>query len=260
MRILLLFLALSHYNASVNANPGALSSGGRSNIVEYTVTVINEATTPIEVYFFQEPAKFDSSEGEYSNSLGHATVQPSKRSQAKFTIEYSYYAAAQRLDKPITEVQSTSIALVPIRPKTNRSPGQTTVMSFDKNNEPVLSAAGVPFDANGGAASVMVDGSFHIETPRYEDGQGDYAIGLGLIANGEYVLSSYAPAKPGMVFNVQPVVKFYVRIGKVEKGKDVNFYSVSGTAALCDATKGQTKFMVVRTVDGGWEVNGKMQD
>ena len=254
MRMLLLFLALSHYNASVNAQSG-------SDSVPYTVNVMNEGTTPIEVYFFEQPAIFDNAEGVYSNSLGHQTVQPLKRSQAKFTIEYSLYAAAQRLDRPITEVQSTSIALVPIRPKTNRSPGQTTMMSFDNNQEPVLSAASSAIAVGAtGAAAVMVDGSFHIDTPRYPEGQGEYAIGLGVKANGEYHMSTHTIAKPGQVFNVQPVRKFYVRIGRVEKGKDVNFYSVSTAAALCDASKGKRTFNVVRTNDGGWKVDGKMQD
>jgi hypothetical protein len=104
-----------------------------------------------------------------------------------------------------------------------------------------------------------VDGSFQIQTPSYPSGQGKYGIGLGAISGGEYHLASYTEAEPNQIVNVQPVVKFYIAIGRTQKGKDANFYTVSTTSALCDATMGMTTFNVVRTDDGKWRVNGQVQ-
>lgn len=258
-----LFLLLTHCIASINAQglaaPGALNPSGNS--VEYTVLVNNDTTMPIDVYFFTQPAIFDGTTGQFSNSLGTQTVQPGT-SQAKFRVQYSYYAAAQKFESPVGDIQSTSVALVPILPKIQGGPGYRTTMSFDKNLEPVLSSppVAVASVAGSGFANTVVDGSFQITTPQYPAGQGIYGIGLGAISNGgEYQLASYTLARPGVTTNVQPVVTFFVAIGRTQKGKDANFFSVSSSAAVCDGTKGTNDFVVVRTSAGGWTVNGVPQ-
>lgn len=228
---------------------GAVSSG---NSVNYNVYVNNETKEPIEVYFFLSPAKFDGTLGAYTNSLDSQVVQPGG-SQATFSITYDFYAAAQRFDSAPSEVQTTSVALVPIGIRAGSALGQRTTLSFDKNIEAVLSP---PLTPSGG---VSVPGSFQIQTPPYPGGQGVYGIGLGSIVKGRYDLATYKLATPGVTVSVQPIVKFFIAIGSTERGADVNFYSVSTTAALCDATEGTTNFMVVRTNNGQWMVNGDIQ-
>ena len=233
------------------------SGAAPSNAVTYTVIVDNETNDPINVYFFAAPAKFNNKDGQFTNSLGTQTVQPGT-SQARFTITYSFFAAAQKFDLPAGEVQSTSVSLVPISLQTDEQHGQRTNVMFDRNSEPYLTTPGVPMGPTG-PAGIVVDGSFQIQTPSYPSGQGKYGIGLGAISGGKFQLSTYTMARPGITTNVQPVVKFFVSEGETEVGKDANFYSVSTGSALCDATTGTTEFIVTRTDNGKWRVNGEVQ-
>ncbi len=230
-----------------------------SSTITYNVIVDNESKYPIDVYIFTEPAIFSSSSGTYTNSLGSQIVQPLRQSQARFTIENTFYAAAQLFDNPTGELQSTSVALRPIAIKTDSQPAQRTMLSFDPNNEPVLGDP-TTVTAPDGSPAIAVEGTFQIQTPVYPDGQGDYGIGLGLITNGLYNLATYTMARPNQFVDVQPVEMFFIAIGRVEKGVDANFYSVSTSSALCDATDGTTTFHVVRTKMGKWKVNGKVQN
>lgn len=239
---LLCFLFLCVF--SVDAQSTGLGFSGMgvgvtaSNAGTYTVVVSNETPHPINVFFFSKPAKFDNRDGQFTNSLGTHTVQP-ETSQARFTISYSYFAAAQKFDLPVCEVQSSSVALVPIAIKTDEQPGQRTNVFFDRNSEPYLTTPGVPMGPTG-PAGVVVDGSFQIQTPSYPSGQGNYGIGLGAISAGQFQLATYTIARPGITTNVQPVVTFFVSEGETEVGKDANFFSVSTTSALCDANSGTT--------------------
>lgn len=228
-----------------------------SNAITYTVVVSNETNEPINVYFFTAPAKFNNKDGQFTNSLGTQTVQPGT-SQARFAITYSFFAAAQKFDLPAGEVQSTSVSLVPISIQTDQQNGQRTNVLFDRNSEPYLTTPDVPMGPTG-PAGIVVAGSFQIQTPSYPSGQGKYGIGLGAISAGKFQLSTYTMARPGVTTNVQPVLRFFVTEGETELGKDANFYSVSTTSALCDATTGTTEFMVTRTNHGTWRVNGIVQ-
>lgn len=254
--LLLLFYIACVVNAQGGLSPTS-GGGGAGNAVTYTVLVNNDTPKPIDIYFFTKPAIFDSSDGEYTNSLGTHTVQPGT-TQTKFEITYSTFAAAQKFEQSVGALQSSSVSVVPIAIKTDSQMGQRTELSFDKNLDAVLKTPGVPMGMTG-AAGVTVDGSFQIETPSYPAGQGEYGIGLGAIANGVYQLATYTLARPGQITNVQPVVTFYVAVGRVEKGVDASFYSISTTSAVCDATRGTTSFQVVRTNDGRWKVNGAIQ-
>ena len=222
------------------------------NAVQYEVLVNNEMDNPIDVYFFTNPASFNEMTGTYTNSLGTETVQAGTASQAKFTYTLANFAAAQKLTNPAGQLQTTSVALQPIQIQTDTEQGEKTMMTFDKNVSPEL---GTPAKVDAG----IVKGSFQIQTPSYPSGQGKYGVGLGAISGGEYHLASYTEADPNEIVNVQPVVKFYIAIGRTQKGKDANFYTVSTTSALCDATMGMTTFNVVRTDDGKWRVNGQVQ-
>ena len=259
---LLCFLFLCVFSVDAQSTGLGFSGMGgeatESNAVTYTVVVSNESNHAIDVYLFSSPAKFDKRAGQFTNSLGTQSVQPGT-SQARFTITYSYFAAAQKFDQPVGEVQSTSVSLVPIAIETDGQLGQRTNVMFDKNSEPYLTTPGVPMGGPTGAAGVVVDGSFQIQTPSYPSGQGNYGIGLGVISAGQFQLATYTMARPGITTNVQPVVKFFVSEGETEAGRDVNFFSVSTTSALCDATSGTTVFMVTRTNDGRWKVNGQLQ-
>ena len=247
MRILS-FLCLFHIYGS-HAFSNDLTA---ENAVQYEVFVNNEMNNPIDVYFFTNPASFNEMTGTYTNSLGTETVQAGTASQAKFTYTLANFAAAQKLTNPAGQLQTTSVALQPIQIQTDKEKGEKTMMTFDKNVSPEL---GTPAKVDAG----IVKGSFQIQTPSYPSGQGKYGIGLGAISGGEYHLASYTEAEPNQIVNVQPVVKFYIAIGRTQKGKDANFYTVSTTSALCDATMGMTTFNVVRTDDGKWRVNGQVQ-
>jgi len=163
-------LLLAYFIVSINAQslaPGGGIAGSPGNTVEYTVLVNNDTTLPIDVFFFTQPAVFDGTQGEFTNSLGTQTVQPG-RSQAKFRVRTSFYAAAQKFERPVGDIQSTSVALVPIRPKIQGGMGQRTAMSFDRNLEPVLSPPFAVGAVDGsGFANTVVDGSFQITTPQY---------------------------------------------------------------------------------------------
>ena len=253
MRILS-FLCLFHIYGS-EAFSNDLTA---ENAVQYEVLVNNEMDNPIDVYFFTNPALFNEMTGTYTNSLGTETVQAGTASQAKFTYTLANFAAAQKLTNPAGQLQTTSVALQPIQIQTDTEQGEKTMMTFDKNSSPVLGIpAALPVSRR--ITTTVVDGSFQIQTPSYPSGQGKYGIGLGAISDGEYHLASYTEAEPNQIFNVQPVVKFYIAIGRTQKGKDANFYTVSTTSALCDATMGMTTFNVVRTDDGKWRVNGQVQ-
>ncbi len=223
--------------------------------------VDNDTSNPIEVFIFTKLAIFNSSEGVYTSSLGSQIVQSKRQShQAQFTIERSYFAAAQKLDALTAAggLQYKSVALRPITIKTDSQPAQRTKLSFDDDLCPILST---PKDitAPDGSPANVVEGSFQIQTPLYPDGQGDYGIGLGLISNGQYLLSSYTMARPNQFVDVQPINIFYIAIGGVVKGQEANYYTASTTAALCDGTDGTTTFHVVHKNDGRWAVNGKIQ-
>ncbi len=252
--LILLLFYITCINSQCLANPGGR---GASNSVTYSVLINNDTPKPIDIFFFTEPAIFDSFDGEYTNSLGTHTVQPGT-TQTRFDITYSTFAAAQKFEQPVGALQSSSVSIVPIAIKTDSQMGERTLLSFDKNLDAVLQPPGVPMGMTG-AAGVTVDGAFQIETPSYPAGQGEYGIGLGAITNGEYLLATYTLARPGQITNVQAVVRFYVAVGRVEKGVNANFYSISTTSAVCDATGGTTSFMVVRTNDGRWKVYGEIQ-
>lgn len=239
---------------NLGLSPGGGVSSAASNEVTYTVLVNNDTNDPIDVYFFTSPAIFDGKMGEYTNSLGSQTVQPGT-SQASFTVTSGFYAAAQRFENPPEAVQTTSVALVPIGINTDKSRGGKTVLSFDKHQEAVLSIPQAPAGNSVGA----VPGAFQIETPPYPNGQGAYGIGVGHITQGKFALASYILSRPGMIVNVQPVIQFYISTGDTQKGADANYYSRSTSSALCDATTGTTEFLVRRTNDGRWSVNGVLQ-
>ena len=128
-------------------------------------------------------------------------------------------------------------------------------MSFDDNLDPVLSD---PATSSGG---MVLNGSFQIKTPAYKGDQGTYRVGLGTITNGVYEIATYILAEPAyQTIDVQPVMKFYVNVNKIEKGAGVHFVSKSRTSALCDATTSIKDFTVVYRSDGLWKVNGKLQE
>jgi len=135
--------------------------------------------------------------------------------------------------------------------------GQVTDMQTDKNRDPFLEpqrAVGV------GKKNKIPGDAFAINTSCYDQlevNNPEYHIGLGAITDGVESLSSFTKAAPGMIVDVQPVVKFWVGIGCVEKNNVVTFTDVSATAALCDATSGKRNFKVTRTSNGKWHVTGK---
>jgi len=234
-----------------------IANSQSSNTVRYKVLVENESQYPIQVYFFTKPAQFNDINGIYTNSLGTQIVQPKRQSQAQFEIEKSFYAAAQRQTLQTGELQYTSVAMRKIGIETDGQQAQRTVLSFDANEDPVLGDP-VIVPTTPGAPSNAVLGSFQMQTPPYQDGL-TYRVGLGLVTNGEYQVASYVLAQPGVTINVQPIVTFYVAMGKVEKGVDANFFSVSNGSAFCDASGGTTTFHVIRTNLGQWKVNGVLQ-
>ena len=59
---------------------------------------------------------------------------------------------------------------------------------------------------------------------------------------------------PGMAYNVQHIVKFYISIGSSAGNDIVIFTGHSANSALCDASTGSTEFFVRRTKNCKWEV------
>ena len=218
----------------------------------YTILVQSEHSSPIDIHFFTHPAEFNGDTGEYTNSLGTKTVQPSHKSQATFTYTQTFYAAAQKLTKATHLAQTETVAFQPINLKSrDKEDGQKTLLTFDTHDDPVLS--------NPTTSAGVVNGSFQIQTPAYKGSLGTYGVGLGAVTNGKFELATYTLAGPHLTIDVQPIMKFYVSVGKVEKGVDARFISKSVTSALCDATTGTKEFKVLYRSDGQWEVNGKLQ-
>jgi hypothetical protein len=218
----------------------------------YRVVVENEEANPIDVFFFTSPPDFDQASGTFTNSLGTKRIQP-KTSQATFTYLAAYYAGAQKQTAPAGQVQSSTVSLVEIGiKKPNSDVTERTELIFDVNGDAYL---GSPSTVTGAA----LNGAFQIQTPVFDPSKkGDYFIGLGGVADGVFQMASYVKAEPGRIVNVQPVLKFYISIGRYERGTDVNFISVSSESALCDATGGDTFFKVKRQADGAWVVNNNL--
>lgn len=214
---------------------------------KYTVNVRNEGCTAINAYFFTNPAEYDGKTGEFSNSLGTKIVQPGGLSQAQFTYLQTFYAAAQEFTEPTGSVQTTSVSLVEMNLKTaGTDDGEKSELTFDSNDGPVLN---IPMPVPGG-----IDGAFQIHVPSFPPDQGTYGVGLGAIADGVLQLASYTTALPGTLLSVQPITKFYIAVGNIERGADANFIVRGDSAAECDATFGKKSFDVVRTADGKWIV------
>jgi len=220
---------------------------------QFTILVTNQELQPIDVFLFIQPAEFDSGTGAYTNSLANAQVQPGS-SQVKFTYIDSYFAAAQKLTDEIGKVQLSSVSLQEIALKSADSKAQQSDLTFDNTEKqfPILSKA---HTVSGG-----IDNAFQISVPMFPPGQGKYIAGLGAIAQGEYQVATYTKLTGGTTLFVQPKLIFYIALGDREVGRDANFITMSANAAKCDTISGQRTFNVVRTLTGGWTVDGVAQN
>lgn len=220
--------------------------------ITYTIRVDNELPAPIDVYFFTAPAKFNKKNAEYVNSVATKVVQPNGTSQAKFTFTTKFYAATLNHNEFASgPVSTSSISLQPM------SFGEYTDLDVDKNGDPFLKPPRSPTATENAVAG----GAFVINTPEFmmtKMSNPNYHIGLGAITNGLETITSFTQAMPGMTYNVQPIVKFYVAIGSMQKDTNVKFVGSSATAAECDATEGNTNFRVTRKRNGTWEVAGSV--
>jgi hypothetical protein len=218
----------------------------------YSIIVVNKSPYPQNFFFFEQPAIYTGGPEVFSNSLGYQSMlpyNPSTPQQIQFTLVQQYRAGSQQQTSPpqigIAQTSLISQSLVQIaQAGIDKTSLDTTAMTIDQNNNPILSQAT-------NTQSVQA-GAFRIVTPIFQPSQGTYLIGSGGVSNGYLVLSNYIIAQPNTFVDVQPVVKFYISTGSYSAGQTINFSVSSATSALCDATNGKLSFMVTYNSDGTW--------
>jgi hypothetical protein len=218
----------------------------------YTITVQNKSPNPQGLYFFQKPAIYTGGAEVYANSIGFRNIpgyQGGVIAQVKFVLMEQYYAGAQTQTSPpqVGVAQTSAIAAAEI--DITKASGQSdnmTKMSIDNN---MLSLSPASYDAG------VQKGAFRIVTPAFDPNLEHYNIGLASVTgDGNVVLSNFITAPPSKNVDAQPVVIFYVNTGNYTPGTTINFTSSSVSAAICDATSGQTDFMVTYEANGTWTV------
>ena len=219
----------------------------------FTVNVTCKHDDDICVYFFGHPCTITPAcERQYVTCLGQKEVKGCLGSKATFTYEAAFFAACRSLYKPAGECQSSPLCLqnCKIRSKRDKT-GDACDLHFDDTDYPCLSD---PRDAR-----CVENGCFEINTPFFckdscEEGLG---IGLGGIACKEYQMCSYVEAEPGTKYEIKPIPKFYIALGRYEKGECVPFYKhILNDAAVCNVSGGVCDFNVCYTSDCEWTVNG----
>lgn len=218
----------------------------------YTITVQNESPNPQGLYFFQKPAQYTGGVQVYSNSIGFQNIpgyQPGVISQVTFILMEQYYAGAQTQTSPprvgVAQTSAISVAPIDITPSSGQALNMTN-MTISNNT---LSLTPAAYDSG------VQEGAFRIVTPAFNPTLVNYNIGLAAVmGNGQAVLSNFITAPPSNNVDAQPVVIFYVNTGNYTPGTTINFTSSSKNSAICDATGGQTDFMVTYKTDGTWAV------
>merc|ERR1711935_316544 len=216
-----------------------------------TVFVDSDLPEPVDVFFFNSPAQFNNNDATFVNSLATKVIQPKGTSQAKFTFTQKFYAAALNYNAvSMGPVTADSVSIQPI------SFGKYSDLGIDKNDDPFLNPQRNPKAGE----NPLSGGSFGINVPTFPaltQTSPEYHIGVGALVNGLESVTSFVKPMPGMTYNVQPIVKFYVQVGSSERNEIVNFTGASANAAVCDATTGALEFRVTRRNNGTWEVTEK---
>lgn len=73
----------------------------------------------------------------------------------------------------------------------------------------------------------------------------ELVVGLGIVdlaVPEDTLLSSFVESKPNTDYDIKPSSKFYVVAGQYKAGTIIDFETVSKTAAVCEATKGDKSF------------------
>ena len=205
------------------------------------INLFNNSNYPMDFYFFQEPATYIGGDKVYSNSLLNYKLAPSSLgAMFKFQLELQYYAGVQPVTQPLVTGQPSgypsAIQEISLTPAHGVATNCTTMQIEPLGLTPQSIVASEP---------AVQPGAFRIVTPVYNSEITAYLGGAAVALNdGSVILSNFTKLTPNNFLDCQPVLKFYVATGSYKSGTVMNFSAASVTAALCDATKGNTVFRV----------------
>ncbi|EJF30543.1 hypothetical protein F3J27_00055 [Enterobacter sp. Ap-916] len=220
-----------------------------STMIKFNLT--NQSSTQQDFFFFQKPAIYSGGSNVYSNSIQSIVLAPYSTSSSTYTflINMQFYAGVQQANTPpVVGKQSgflSAIRPIDLTPATGTpSKGNSTSLSLNPFglSSPVTDAEAEP-------------GSFRIVSPVFSPNlnhvNGGSAVMLG---DGSVVLSNFTTVLPNQNLDCQPILKYYIQTGSYQSGTVMNFTSSSNSAALCDATEGESIFDVTYNADGTWTV------
>lgn len=223
-----------------------------SGASSFEISVKNESSYPKNFFIFQQEPLVTGELKAYSNSLGMGFLpayHPLVESHLSFSIAFQLRAGAQKLTKSFEtgELQTGKLSLAKVMLQAVEDKRLVvTKMSIDEHGMPDLSPP---------ARSVDVpNDSFRIVTPTYPPEEGPFLVGTAVAVNGILKMSNFISAVPAENMDVQPIFKFYVATGKYYAGQVISYSWSSVDRAVCDATSGQTKFMVIYREDGTFHV------
>ena len=211
------------------------------SVTTIEINLFNNSSYPMDFYFFQEPAKYIGGDKVYSNSLLNYRLAPSSLgAMFKFQLELQYYAGVQPVTQPLVIGEPSgypsAIQQIGLTPANGVASNCTTMQVDPLGLTPQAAAESQP---------AVQPGAFRIVTPVYNSEITTYLGGAAVALNdGSVILSNFTKLTPNHYLDCQPVLKFYVATGSYKSGTVMNFTSASISAALCDATNGNTVFRV----------------
>ncbi len=225
---------------------------------EIKIVVTNKSSKQKEIFFFQQPAKYNGEEGVYSNSILSTPLPPFSESGSKyeFGVREIYYAGVVEVKGEIIPGKPygfmTARQLVDLAPAAGAGEIKPNCVNVKINPLGIEAAKIDP---------TVAAGAFRICSPVFDPERKRYLAGAAIEKSDEsIVLSSFVEMESNTRLDCQPVIKFYVATGAYQAGTIMNFISSSRSAAECDATEGRTKFHVSLEPDNTWKVKSFFDD
>ncbi|PTB34861.1 uncharacterized protein TrAFT101_002297 [Trichoderma asperellum] len=213
---------------------------------EYIVNVLNKSEeTQNYLFFNQQPSESQSVGQIYTNVWIKSPGVPSPRGQANFDVKVANFAICGTTPKPVDYgvVVATS-DYAPVELTSNTKPGTSPVMAIVDDGPQFVE----PYK------TTKKDNSFGITTMPFDpDKYTTVYCGYGKYNNQNQVVPvAVWRAQPNKIYELTPVVKYYVATGDYSPGTTVDITTLSAVSEI-DFTKakpGQTIATITHNSNG----------